>query len=269
MSYEPKRYKIIGVKSFTPDVRLFRVKCKLDPKPGQFLEVSVSGFGECPLASCSHMPEFVDLLTRRAGNVTNAMFNLKEGDSIFIRGPYGKGFPVEKLKGKNLILVAGGTGIAPVTSFINFVEQNRKSFGKVFIYFGFRDEKNILLKDRIERWSKKFNVHICLNECEKHSYEKGFVNDVMDKHKPEVENTVALLCGPEAMMDAVTKELKKLGVTHKNVYWSMERRMECGFGSCGRCQIQDVYVCKDGPVFRYDFIKSRLDNERSSERWSE
>lgn len=265
MSYQIKPYRIVSVKKYTKDVKLFRVKCDLNPRPGMFLEVSVPKIGECPLASCSHNGKYIELLTRNAGNVTSEMFNLKKGDDVFIRGPYGRGFPVADLRKKNLILIAGGTGIAPITSMINYIEQNKSEFKKIFIYFGFRDEKNILLKERISKWEKKFLVFIGLsNDVTSHKYEKGFVNEIMEKHKPVVDETVALLCGPEVMMRVATAELNKLGVRNKNIYWSMERRMECAFGSCGRCQIQDLYVCKDGPIFRYDKIKPRLDNENFS-----
>ena len=267
IGYMPKKFKIKSVKKYTNDVNLFKVKCNLSPKPGTFLEVSIPGVGECPLASCSYDNKYVELLTRNVGKVTSAMFNLDAGDSIQIRGPYGKGFPLEKLKGKNLIMVAGGTGIAPITSMINYVEKNRKNYGKVWIYFGFRNERCILLNDRIEKWKEKFHLHVGLTQDkETHKYEKGFINEIMEKHKPKTKNTVALLCGPEGMMETVTEELHKLGITNNKVYWSLERRMECGFGSCGRCQIQDVYVCKDGPIFRYDIIKPRLNNENWSNK---
>ncbi|MDH3353126.1 MAG: Ni/Fe hydrogenase subunit gamma, partial [Nanoarchaeota archaeon] len=121
-------------------------------------------------------------------------------------------------------------------------------------------------KERIKKWEKKFNLFIGLsNDPDSHEYEKGFINEIMEKHKPTIENTTALLCGPEGMMSAATKELNKLGIQNKSIYWSMERRMECAFGSCGRCQIQDLYVCKDGPIFQYSKIKPRLDNENSSQ----
>ena len=267
MSYQPIPHKIISIKNYTPDVKLFKIKCSTNPAPGTFVEVSVPGIGECPLASCSHDKNYLELLTRNAGNVTSKMFNLKKNDSIFIRGPFGKGFPIEDLKNKNLILIAGGTGIAPITSMINYIEQNKSQFKKIFIYFGFRDEKNILLAERIKKWEKEFELHIGLsNDPNSHEYEKGFINEIMEKHKPTTKDTIALLCGPEAMMDCATEELRKLGIKNSQIYWSLERRMECAFGSCGRCQIQDLYVCKDGPIFRYDKIKSRLDNENSSNK---
>ncbi len=267
MSYLPTPHKIESIKSYTSDVKLFRIKCSLNPAPGTFLELSVPGIGEAPLASCSHNPNYLELLTKNAGNVTSAIFNLKKGDNILIRGPHGKGFPIKDLENKNLILIAGGTGIAPITSMINYIEQNKTKFKKIFIYFGFRDEECILLKERIKKWKSVFKVFIGLSDdpnCHKH--ETGFINQIIENHKPETQDTIALLCGPEVMMDCATKELNFLGIKNKNIYWSMERRMECAFGSCGRCQIQDLYVCKDGPIFRYDKIKPRLDNENSSNK---
>ncbi len=266
MTYLPKKHKIQSIKSYTDTVKLFRIKSTLNPTPGTFLEISIPGIGEAPLASCSHSPHHIELLTKNAGNVTQSIFNLKKNDTILIRGPHGKGFPLEKLKNKNLILIAGGTGIAPITSMINYIEQNRKDFKRIFIYFGFRNEENILLKERIKKWEKKFEIHIGLSsDPENHDYEKGFINQIIENHKPTIKNTAALLCGPEIMMDVATKELNSLGIINSQIYWSLERRMECAFGSCGRCQIQDLYVCKDGPIFQYSKIKPRLDNENSSQ----
>lgn len=265
MSYQPTPHKISSIKKYTSDVKLFKIKCSLNPMPGTFLEISVPGIGEAPLASCSHSKDYLELLTKNAGNVTSGMFNLKKNDNIFIRGPYGKGFPLEELKNKNLILIAGGTGIAPITSMINYIEQNKKEFKEIFIYFGFRDEENILLKERIKKWESVFHLHIGLSaDPNSQEHEKGFINEIIENHKPTIENTIALLCGPEIMMKEATLELNFLGIPNSRIYWSLERRMECAFGSCGRCQIQDLYVCKDGPIFRYDKIKSRLDNENSS-----
>ena len=299
-------YKITEIENFTTDIKLLRVKCNINPIPGEFLEVSIPGIGECPLASCSNNLNYIDLLTRNAGNVTSAIFELKKEDNIFIRGPYGKSWPIKKLKGKNLILVAGGTGLAPITSLIEYIEKNRKDFGNVDIFFGFRNENYILLKDRIERWKKKFNVTVSLDkkndaplhfkncslngarflnvresphfkECgsqdsrhkkilktDKFKCEIGFVHEILLKHSLNLKNTIALMCGPEIMMQCVTDGLISKGLNTNKIYWSLERRMECGFGSCGRCQLQDVYVCRDGPVFRYDIIKPKIDNENSS-----
>ncbi|MBR9706391.1 hypothetical protein GOV14_05125 [Candidatus Pacearchaeota archaeon] len=267
MVYHPQPYIIDHVKTINKEVKLFRIKSDLNPKPGQFFEISMPGIGECPLASCSHNPHQIDMLTRLAGNVTTAFFQLKKGDIVHIRGPYGKGFPLGKLKNKNLILIAGGTGLAPITSLINYIEQNRSHFGNIIIYFGFRNPEYILLKDKIKEWRKKFKVTICLDKLEGDKQcKEGFVHEVMNKAPPDTAETIALMCGPEIMMKSVTQTLNKLGLTDDKIYWSMERRMECAFGNCGRCLIQDVYVCRDGPVFRYDHIKPRLENEETSNK---
>jgi anaerobic sulfite reductase subunit B len=261
-------YKITEIKNYTSDIKLFRVKCNMSPLPGEFIEASIPGIGECPLASCSYNKTYIDMLTRNAGNVTSAIFQKKTGEEIFIRGPLGKGWPLKKLKNKNLILVAGGTGLAPITSMIEYIEKNRNLFKEIYIYLGFRNENYILLKDRLENWKKKFNLIISLDKkimkTDKFKCEIGFVHEVLAKHNPELKNTIALLCGPEIMMDCVTNKLIGKGLKPNKIYWSLERRMECGFGSCGRCQLQDVYVCKDGPIFRYDIIKPKIDNENSA-----
>ncbi len=267
MPYTPRPYKITGIKNLADDVKVFRIRCSMNPSPGRFMQVSIPGVGECPLTSCSYDPKYVDLLVRKAGNVTSALFRLKKGDRVFIRGPYGKGFPLNKIQKKKLILVAGGTGIAPVTSLIGYIEKNRREFGSVDIYFGFKDEGHILLKDKIRGWRKKFNIVVCLNKRVKDKKcEEGFVHEIMGKHWKNKDNkdTLAFLCGPEIMMDCVTKELNSFGMGNNKIYWSLERRMECAMGNCGRCLIQDLYVCKDGPVFRYDLIKPKIENEKAS-----
>lgn len=263
--FEPKEYKITSIKQFAEDIKLIRIETRMNPLPGQFFQLSVLGIGECPLASCSYNKNYVDILVRNVGTVTSALFRKRKGDKIMLRGPYGKGFPVKEMKRKNLILVAGGTGIAPITSLIEYVEKNRRNFGDVSIYFGFRSKNYVLLEDRIRRWKKKFDVILTLDKQEEGwRGEAGFLHDVIARKKPGIENSLAFLCGPEIMMKAVTEKLNSQGFENNKIFWSMERRMECAIGNCGRCLIQDVYVCRDGPVFRYDEIKPKLENEESS-----
>jgi len=267
MAYLPKPFQIIEIKTINKEVKLFKIKSNLNPKPGQFLEVSLPGIGECPLASCLFNNQEINLLIKKAGNLTSALFRLKPKDLLYIRGPYGKGFPIKKLENKNLILIAGGTGIAPITSLISYIEQNKEKFKQIIIYFGFRNKNYILLKEKIKQWQKKFNVTITLDKKEKSgSYKQGFVHETINKFPPKKENRIAVMCGPEIMMKSVTQVLNKLGLDNNQIYWSLERRMECGLGICNRCLIQDVYVCKDGPVFRYDVIKPKIENEEFSNK---
>ncbi|MBS3088457.1 FAD/NAD(P)-binding protein [Candidatus Pacearchaeota archaeon] len=262
MTYEPSEAKIISVKKYAEDVKLFKVKTKINPLPGQFFQLSILGIGECPLASCSYNKKYADVLVKNSGSVTNTLFNLKKGDGVFIRGPYGRGYNFKEIEGKNLVLAAGGTGIAPVASLIDYIEQNRKNFGEIKILFGFKDESFILLGDRIERWKKKFDFTLCLDKyAGKLKYEVGLLPDILKKKKINSENTCGVLCGPEIMMKSATAKLNSVGIKNDKIYWNMERRMECAAGSCGRCLIQDLYTCKDGPVFRYDIIKEKLENE--------
>ena len=260
----PKEYKIQGTSKINEDLAFFRIKCNLNPMPGQFLEVSLPGIGECPLASASYNQSYVDLIVRKAGNVTSALFQLKKRDSIFVRGPYGKGFPLDELNGKEIILASGGTGAVPISSLIDYCEKSK--IKNLTAYLSFRNENYIPLKDKIAKWKKKFKIIICLDGTIKKEYTKGFIQNVLSNVR---KNSVVFLCGPEVMMKAVTEKLNKIGIENNQIYWSMERRMECGIGSCGRCLIQDVYVCTDGPVFRYDAIKSKLENEEASNRAEE
>lgn len=264
MIFVPSPYTIESIEDYTKDVKLFKLKYDKEILPGQFLELSIPGIGECPLASCSYDPKYIELLTRKAGNVTTYLFQLKKGDTVYIRGPYGKGWPIHDLMDKNLVLIAGGTGLAPVTSLIDYIIKNRKKFKKISLYLGFRDIDNVLLKEKIIDWKKSFDVTVVLSSQKvPEGYKKGFIQDHLKKEKFD-KDTLALICGPEQMMEAVSLELNKHGIDNDKIYWSLERRMECGIGSCARCLIQDVYVCKDGPVFRYDKIKPKLDNEKSS-----
>jgi len=267
MTYLSRPYKIQEIIKYTRDTWMFRVKAKMNPLPGTFIEVGLPGVGEAPLASCSYSKEYLDILTKKVGRLTGEMFKLKEGDELHIRGPYGKGFPIEEFKGMNLILIGAGTGIASVTSLVDYISQNRSEFAEVHIYLGFRDKEGVLLKERIREWGKQFHVHVGLSRDKAtHEYEHGHVQEIMKRHKLPVEHTYGILCGPESMMKDVTKEMNDLGIANERIYWSMERRMECAIGSCGRCQLFDLYVCKDGPVFRYDFLKPRLEKEESANK---
>jgi anaerobic sulfite reductase subunit B len=262
----PKKYEITKVEKNSEDVNLYRVNYKENPSPGTFIEVGIPGTGESPITTCSYSKDHLDLLIKNAGKVTNEIFKLKKGDSIWIRGPYGTGFPISDLKGKTLIMIAGGTGVATLASMIEYVEENRSDFEEIIIYFSFRNDENILLDKKIDRWEKKFNMHIGLSrDKDPEEYEKGKLTEIIDRHKPDTENSMVLICGPEGLMKVATDKLNELGVPNRNIFWSMERRMECAIGECGRCQLQELYVCEDGPIIRYDIVKPRLENEIYSE----
>ncbi|MCK4718721.1 MAG: 4Fe-4S dicluster domain-containing protein [Thermoplasmata archaeon] len=229
--------------------------------PGQFVEVSVFGYGEAPI-SISSPPggNTFELVVRTVGDVTSKLSTLKSGDKIGIRGPLGNGFDVEGLKGKNLLFIAGGLGIVPMRSLINHVLNKREDFGEVTILYGAKHPKEFLFEDEIFRWHErkdivhKFTVDQCTGDvCWEGNI--GVITTLIPKVQFDPKDTTAVVIGPPIMYKFVIRDLKGLGMPDENILMSLERRMKCGVGKCGHCQINGIYVCKEGPVFNYAEIK--------------
>jgi anaerobic sulfite reductase subunit B len=259
--YEPKTFKVSEKTDFTSDTFLLKVPCSMHPEPGQFVEVSVMGIGECPISVCSYSKNYIELLIRNVGNVTGKLALLKKGNSILIRGPYGHGYPMKDMVGKDIVIIAGGTGTAPPRSVIEYIEKNREKFHQVTIFMGFRDPTEVLFKDDIEKWSKQFNVTLCVDKCEDPSYsgQVGFVTDIFAKTDLSNENTAVIVCGPPIMMKIAIEKLKNNNFDDNQIFLSFERHMKCGVGKCGHCNVAGKYMCKDGPVFAYDTAKHFYD----------
>ncbi len=251
--YMPKTYKITDKKKFTADTVLFRISSGMDPEPGQFVEASYHGVGECPISVCSYSTQYMELLIRDMGNVTKKLTGLEKGSSIALRGPYGKGYPMKDMIGKSVVIVAGGTGVAPPRSVIEYIAQHRIDYHDVRIFLGFRNPKEILFKDDIEKWSKQFKLALTVDQCADPSFtgKVCFVTDALGDADITRDNTVVLLCGPPIMMKIAADKLGQKGFEDSQVYMSFERHMKCGLGKCGHCVIAGKYVCKDGPVFSY------------------
>ena len=253
--YIPEKVKILRAEKQTYDASLLTLRYRTDYSPGQFLEVSVLNIGEAPISICSYSKQYTEILVRAVGNVTHHICSLKERDSLFIRGPYGKGYPMDKLKDRNIVIIAGGTGIAPLRSVIKYIEQNRNNFYDISIFLGFRTPREILFKRDLKLWEKLFNLSISIDKpCKEWRKNVGFVHTIVDQFNFE-RDTVALICGPPLMMKAVTEILKKKNFKDENIFMSYERLMHCGIGKCGHCMINDKYVCRDGPVFNYKEAK--------------
>lgn len=240
--------------------------CKLDSgeelghMPGQFVELSIPGIGEAPI-SISSSPtrkEFFEMVIRKVGNVTDAMHQLADGDKIFIRGPFGTSFPVEEeMKGKDILFVCGGIGIVPVRSAIQYVVDNRDNYGRVMIIFGAKTPRDRLFIQEFEQWRKEKNVTFL--ETVDHRDEnwpgpEGVITTLLPLVKLDTNNTVAIICGPPIMYKFVIIMLRDTGLRDDQIYLSLERHMKCGVGKCGHCQINNIYVCQDGPVFRFSEI---------------
>lgn len=219
--------------------------------PGQFIEVSVVGWGEAPFALASAPGDSeIQICVRKAGVLTSKIHELKKGDGLGIRGPFGNGFQ-EIRKDKNLLLIAGGIGLAPLRSLIRQAIFLPEHFQNIQIFYGARSCEDMLFQKEYLFWQEKFDLHLCLdkkNKKTKFKCEEGVITVLFDKVKV-IENAVAIMVGPPVMYKFVIEKLKKLGFEDKEIFLSLERRMHCGIGLCQHCAIGSKYVCKDGPVF--------------------
>jgi NAD(P)H-flavin reductase len=262
--YMPLKAKIIEVKNQTHDtktytIRLFENGSKFEFLPGQFNMVSLPGFGEAPISISSEPfnKETFDHTIRFVGSLTHAVEKFREGDIIGIRGAYGSSWPIEEAKGKNVIIVAGGIGLAPIRPMIMQMFHDRKSYGKIQILYGARGSGELLFTDEFERWRKQpdTEVHLTIDKVapgENWEHNTGVVTVLYETARIDPANTVVVTCGPEIMMRFACRGLLKKGFFGPQIYLSLERRMKCGIGKCGHCQLGARFVCKHGPVFRYD-----------------
>ena len=268
IDYVPKLATIIKKVPLTSMETLFEIKLddgsELNHKPGQFVEVSVFGIGEAPisLSSSPTKKQTFEVCVRKLGNVTTKLHRLGVGDKVGIRGPFGNGFDVDSLEGKDLLFIAGGLGIAPLRSLINYVldNGNREDFGRVYLLYGCKEPKELLFGDELPLIASKENVEFkpTVNWCPENevwSGNIGVITTLIPQVSFDPEKTIAILCGPPVMYKFVIADLKKRNVPDDHIIMSLERRMKCGVGKCGHCQINQIYVCKDGPVFNYSKIK--------------
>ncbi|HDN80151.1 MAG TPA: oxidoreductase [Chloroflexi bacterium] len=260
--YRPRLAQILEVKELTEREKLFTLRLEggevLGHQPGQFVEVSVFGVGECPISICSSPtrgPEF-QMCVRAVGNVTNALHRLRPGDYVGIRGPYGRGFPLQESKGQDLLIAAGGLGIAPLRSFIHYIMDNRSDYGEVTILYGAREPKEILFKDEI---SLMQGIGRCLLTVDRgdETWEGhvGVITTLCPMVTVDPSRTIAITVGPPIMYRFILQEFFKMGIPEERIYVDLERHMKCGVGKCGHCQINGFYVCREGPVFKYSEIK--------------
>jgi len=228
--------------------------------PGQFNMLYIFGVGEVPI-SISGDPSKSKLLvhtTRAVGSVTNAMYRLKKGDTIGIRGPYGSSWPIGKAIGNDVVLVAGGIGLAPLRPAVYQLLSRREKFGKIVILYGTRTPADILYRRELEQWRSRFDLEVYITVDRAMSGWRGSVGVVtmlIPKAPFDPSTATALVCGPEIMMRYAVTELQKRGVKTEDIYVSLERNMKCGIGLCGHCQYGPVFICRDGAVFSYSDIK--------------
>jgi len=264
--YSPIEGTIVRTRQMTENEKFFEIRLKdgkpLGHLPGQFAQFSILGVGEAPI-SISSSPTKGDnstfeICVRKVGMFTGALHKLDEGDKVGVRGPFGTPFPVDNMKGNDLILVAGGLGIVPLRSLINFVLDKRRDFGEVTILLGCKEPKDRLFKDEIDMWKKLTDInYACTVDRADPDWKGnvGVITTLIPGVDIDVNKTYAVVVGPPIMYKFVIAELLKKDLPAKQIVLSLERRMKCGLGKCGHCQINDKYVCKDGPTFTYDEIK--------------
>ncbi|MHC4758743.1 MAG: FAD/NAD(P)-binding protein [Planctomycetota bacterium] len=235
---------------------------KLDYKPGQFVEVSIPGYGEAPISISSAPTEdgSFELVVRRIGNVTNAIHKLQPQDKIGIRGPFGNGmYPVDETKGKNLVFICGGIGLVPQRSFINYALQNRDDYGDISILFGAKSTKERLFIDELKSWGKRDDVTLLetIDIAEQSwSGTVGVITVLIPEIEDKFPDSYVFVCGPPIMYKFVLLALSEVAVPKERIFLNLERKMKCGVGKCGHCQINNYYACMDGPVFRFADITS-------------
>lgn len=262
--YIIKEGKILRAKNMTEHEKLLEIALtsgeSLGHEPGQFVTVSLFGIGEVPISVSSSPTKTgsFELCIRAVGKVTRALHKLEAGDIVGIRGPFGRGFPVQLLEGNDLLFIAGGLGIVPLRSLINYVMGNRRDFGKVTILLGCKTPKDILFGDEIEEWNKRLDVNFsCTVDRADPDWKGnvGLITSLIPGVTLDPDKTFAIVVGPPIMYKFVIKELLKKNIPERQILLSLERHMKCGLGKCGHCQIHGFYCCQDGPVFSYDQIK--------------
>ncbi|MFA6409286.1 MAG: FAD/NAD(P)-binding protein [Gammaproteobacteria bacterium] len=260
VNYVPFECRLVSVTALTKLEKLFRFE-RLDAKPfgqqpGQFVQVSIPGFGEAPI-SVSSSPtrgNYLELGVRKIGALTGAMHDLKVGDKVGMRGPFGTFFPIADLQKKDLVLIAGGCGLAPLRSLIQYVEDRRAEFGNVTILYGAKSPEDLMYQDELQIWKKSADI-ICQvtvdNKTEGSCWDGdvGLITKLIPPLNIDPSSTVAVICGPPIMYKFVIEELSAKGLDSKSIVVSLERHMKCGVGKCGHCTIEHLYCCLDGPVF--------------------
>jgi len=267
--YLPSLMRVDKIIEEAPFIKTFHLKFideeqgnKFTFKTGQFAEYSAFGEGESTfcIASSPTTTDHIECTFRYAGKVTTALAMKAEGDIIGFRGPYGNCFPIHEWKGKNLLFVAGGIALPPMRSVIQNCLGFRDDYKKITILYGAKTADDLVYKDELRNWEERTDIDLITTvdpgrETPAWKGKVGFVPKILQDIEPSAENTVAIVCGPPIMIKYSFAVLDKLGFDDKNVYTTLENRMKCGFGKCGRCNVGKIFVCKDGPVFTYKQLK--------------
>jgi sulfite reductase subunit B len=261
--YRPIKAEVLDVIVETPTITTVRFKPEepITFATGQFVEITIPGVGEAPFTPSSKpsVKDVMEVTVMKVGKVTEKIHELKKGDVIGVRGPFGQGYPIDKFKDKEILVIGGGCGFAPLRSLMYEFFHRSGQFKKLFFRGGCKTPKELVYRSEIDTWAKREDLDLKLTVDvgdEQWKGNVGVVTTILEGVGMDYANGIAVICGPPIMMKFATKKALEMGFKEKNIYLSMEKNMSCGIGKCGHCRIGTYYACKDGPVFTYDKIKN-------------
>ena len=268
--YKPDLMEVVEVQRQTPDVKSVRVRFRDGDRArdfsfnvGQFGQFSVFGSGEATFNICSssNWKDYIEFCFRRTGRVTETLWQIGKGDTIGFRGPYGNGYPMEAWEGRNLIFIGGGIAMPPIRCAVWYALENRAKYGDITIVYGARTVADLTYATELDEWSWQERVRVvrCVDpggETPEWKGEVGLIPTVLERAQVPAQNAIALVIGPPIMIKFTLPVLDRMGLKEEDIYTSLENRMKCGVGKCGRCNAGPVYVCKDGPVFTMKQLRS-------------
>ncbi len=264
--YQPLKADLLDVKEETPTIKTFRLKPErpVSFKAGQFVQLTVPGVGEAPFtpSSSPSEDEEMEITILRTGEVTDRLHELNDGVTLGVRGPFGRGYPTDKLKGKTVLAVGGGVGLAPLRSLLHHLFENVDDYEHVAIRYGARNPSELLYRDSFEEWASKDNVSFDVTvdvPDDQWDGKVGVVTTLLEDMEIDPENTYVVSCGPLIALRFITLTSLNMGIDPSHIYLSMNRKMSCGMGKCGRCNVGPYYLCKDGPDMCYADIKDYKD----------
>ncbi|MDY7039586.1 MAG: FAD/NAD(P)-binding protein [Chloroflexota bacterium] len=269
---EPYLATLVGVSNLATGIKLFQVelddpevRANFDYRPGQFAEVSAFGVGESPfgITSTRGDGQAIEFAVNRVGTVTDALHRLDVGDRVGVRGPLGNSFPMEEFKGKNVVVLGGGIGGAPLRPVIRTILDNRTDYGKLSIFWAARSPDLLVFTDEYDDWRAQPDTELHLtvdNATPDWPHKEGLITTLVEGVAPSPQNAITITCGPPIMIKFAMLTLKKLGFQDEQNWVTLEAKMKCGIGKCGRCNLGGVFICTDGPVFRFDQVGQFLES---------
>lgn len=258
--YLPDPYRIADIIRETALEYTFKVDAKVQVDHGQFFQISLPEIGEAPISVSGIGEDWLEFTIRKVGKLTNQLFSLSRGDRLFMRGPYGNSFPVKDFRGKDLVIIAGGTGVSPVRSMLKHYYEHYDELRSLHLIAGFKDRNSILFADELKSFSDRFNAILTLDKEEIPGFHSGLVTEHIKKIPfAQFPDYNVVIVGPPVMMRFAALECLKNGVGKDKIWMSFERKMSCAVGKCGHCKIDETYVCLEGPVFNYTKAELLLD----------